>query len=64
MSNRYYGVDLGGDMPTDVTEAGSSTAKALEFVVTYDATGMNRTKVLLALGAIYNYIAQDTWPTV
>lgn len=64
MASRYYGVDIGGDMPTDVTEAGSTTSKNIELVVVYDATGMNKLAVLMALQALENYITQDTWPPV
>lgn len=64
MATRYYGVNVGGDMPTDVSEAGSTTSRPVELVLTYDATGMNKMQALKALEAIQNYISQDTWPPV
>ena len=62
MAERFYGVDVGGDMPTDVTEAASTTSKVQEFRVTYTTAGLDKTKVLNALEAIRNYIIADTFP--
>ena len=62
MANRYYGVSIGGGMPTEVTEAGSTTSKDVELAVNLSASGADRTQVLKALEAIQNYITTDTWP--
>lgn len=62
MATRYYGADLGDQFPADVTEAGSTTSKDIELAVVYTASEMDKTKVLLALTAIMNYIIQDTFP--
>ncbi|MFO1465858.1 MAG: hypothetical protein U1F35_05370 [Steroidobacteraceae bacterium] len=64
MTDRFYGVDIGGDMPSDVTEASSTTSKNIELRVTYDATGQSKLTVLLALEALTNYVSQDIWPPV
>lgn len=62
MATRYYGVNVGGGMPLDVSEAGSTTSRTVELAVIYDATGANKVEVLKALEAIKNYIAMDTYP--
>ncbi len=64
MTDRFYGADLGADLPTDVTEAASTTSKIVELRVAYDTTGLDRLKVVNALEAIKNYIIQDNWPPV
>lgn len=64
MATRFYGIDIGGDMPNDVTEAGSTTSKNIELAVVYDASGMDKKTVLIALEALYYYVSQDTWPPV
>ena len=62
MANRYYGVAIGGGMPTEVTESPSSTSKAVEVTVNLAAAGADKTAVLRALQAVEAYIATDTWP--
>lgn len=62
MATRYFGVNIGGTMPGDVSEAGSTTSRTVELVVVYDATGANKVTVLNALEAIKNYIVRDTYP--
>lgn len=62
MATRYYGVNIGGMMPVNVSESGSTTSRAVELVVTYDAAGANKMMVLNALEAIKNYIIQDNYP--
>lgn len=64
MADRFYGIDIGGDMPADVSEAASTTSKNIELRVTYDAAGMSKLMVLQALEAAYYYVSQDTWPPV
>lgn len=62
MATRFFGVNIGGSMPSDVSEAGSTTSRSVELSVVYDATGANKVQVLRAIKAIENYIIQDTWP--
>lgn len=65
MADRYYQVNMGGDMHNDVTEAGASAgAVPFEFRATYDATGNSKVNALKALDAIKQYIIADTWPPV
>lgn len=64
MTTRYYGVALGGDMKTDVTEDSSTTSAAIELAVVYDASGMTKTAVLKAVEAIKQHIITDNWPPV
>jgi len=62
VTTRYYGVSVGGGMPTEVTEASSTTSSTVELAVVYDATGADKVQVLNAIEAIKNYIIQDTYP--
>lgn len=59
MASRYYGVSVGGGLPADVTESGSTTSKKIELVVDLTATGLNKIQLLKALEALQNYIIQD-----
>lgn len=63
MAARYYGVANGGGMPTEVTEAASTTSAQYEFVIANTtATGATKEQALKALEAIEYYIINDTWP--
>ena len=62
MANRYYGVSIGGGMPTEVTEAAATTSKDVELTVNLSASGADRAQVLKCLEAISAYIATDKWP--
>lgn len=63
MTDRYYSVALGGDLPQDVTEGAAATPAAFADVrITYDATGASKEQVLKALEAVKGYVLQDNWP--
>lgn len=63
MAARYYGVPLGGDMKTDVTEAASTTSAAFEFVIANTTlTGSSKMAALKALEAIRQKLSEETWP--
>lgn len=65
MADRFYQVAVGGDMHSDVVEAGSTSAGSPhEFRWTYDATGANKVQALKALDAIKQYILMDNSPPV
>lgn len=65
MSDRFYSVPLGGDLPENVTEgAAASPAAFLDVRITYDATGASKEQFYKALGAVRDYILQDTFPPV
>lgn len=65
MADRFYQVQIGGDMPGDVTEAAATSAGVpVELRVTYDATGANKVQILKAIDALKQYITTDTWPPV
>ncbi len=65
MANRYYAVELGGDIPQHVTESAAASAAALVDVrITYDATGANKLEIVKALNAVAGYILQDDFPPV
>jgi len=55
MASRYYGANVGAMQPTDVTEAASTTSKAVEVQVDLSKT-TSRLAVLQALEALTNYI--------
>jgi hypothetical protein len=54
MADRFYGVAIGGKLPTDVTEDSSTTSAAVELRIS-DSAYSNKLLVLEALDAI------DTW---
>lgn len=62
MANRYYGVSVGGAMPTEVTEGSSSTSKDIELVVNMAATGISKRALLDAVEALEYKITTDNWP--
>lgn len=63
MAARYYGVPIGGSLPTNVTEASSTTSAQFEFVIANTtASGSTKEQVLRALEAIKNYVIADTYP--
>ena len=65
MADRFYQVAVGGDMVTDVVEAGTTSAGSpFEFRWTYDATGANKMQALKALDAIKQDITTGRFPPV
>lgn len=64
MTDRWYNVALGGDLPQDVTEGASDTAAFAAVRLTYDATYASKEQALKALEAVKGYILQDSWPPV
>jgi hypothetical protein len=63
MAERYWSTILGGDIATDVTEAGAANAGAFVDVrCTYDATGNSKEQLVKALDAVKMYVLQDNWP--
>jgi len=55
MADRFYGIDVGGQLPVDVTESGSTTSKAIELRVS-DTAYASRKAVELAIEALRWYI--------
>ncbi len=64
MTDRFYGADLGDTMQEEITEATTTTSKVVELRVEYDAAGLTKTDVLLAIESIKQRISQKTWPPV
>lgn len=62
MADRWWNAPLGAQIAEDVAEGAADTSQLVGVRVTYDATGANRTAVLLALDAARMAIEQDTWP--
>ena len=61
MSDKFYGVALGGKLAKDVTKATSTTSAVFEFRTT-DGTTTNRQEILNALEAIKQKIISDDFP--
>jgi hypothetical protein len=55
MADRFYGVAIGGKLPTDVTEDSSTTSAAVELRIS-DSAYSNKLLVLEALDAIEMYL--------
>jgi len=55
MADRFYGVAVGGQLPTDVTEAASTTSAAIELRVS-DSAYTSKQAVRAALEAIEMYL--------
>lgn len=62
MADRFYGVALGGQQPSNVTEAASTTSAVVELRIN-DTVYSSPLLVQLALEAIKNYIqTKETHP--
>lgn len=62
MADRFYGVNLGGMLPVDVSEAGSTTSRVVELRINDTVYG-NHVLVLQALEAVKNYLqTKETKP--
>lgn len=65
MADRYYAVELGGDIAQNVTEGAAATPAAFVDVrVTYDATGNSKLEAVKAIDAVRMKILEDSWPPV
>lgn len=62
MTERYYNIDLGGDLPENVAEGAADTSLFVAVRVTYDATGATKEQLVKALEAVQLYVLQDTYP--
>lgn len=62
MADRFYGIDLGKQQPSDVSESASTTSKAIELRIN-DTVYTSPLLVQLALEAVKNYLqARETHP--
>jgi len=55
MADKFYSVDLGGKIPSQVTEGAATSGKAIELRVS-DTVYASKMGVLLGLEAIEDYI--------
>jgi hypothetical protein len=55
MADRFYGIAVGGKLPTDITEDASTTSAAIELRVA-DSAYTNKLYVIEALQAILAYM--------
>jgi hypothetical protein len=62
MTTHYIGADINDNTPPDLSYGTSTTSKGIELVVNDATTGIDRTKVLIALEAIEAKIATGNWP--
>jgi hypothetical protein len=56
MADRFYGIAVGGKLPTDVTEAASTTSLAIELRVS-DSAYANKLYIIEAVEALEAYLA-------
>jgi hypothetical protein len=56
MADRFYGIAVGGKLPTDVTEAASTTSLAIELRIS-DSAYANKLLVIEAVEALEYYLA-------
>ncbi len=62
MADRFYSVVLGEQLPSQVTEGGSTSAEAIELRVS-DTVYANKKEVILGVKAIVDYlITRETRP--
>lgn len=62
MASRFYGIDLGGNKPTDVTEGAATGSKGVEIQVDLSKV-TRRTDILLLVEALQHYlITRETDP--
>lgn len=59
---RYYGMDVGKSLPSDVKESSSSTGRDIEIVVVFNTPTADKRRVLEALNALKYYLLFDGWP--
>lgn len=63
MADRYYRLNLGQKLQSDVIKSAAATPGAFVDVrVTFDAPFANKTEIFNALRAIENFIEKDNWP--
>lgn len=55
MADRFYGIAVGGKLPTDVTEAAATTGAAIELRVS-DTAYTNKLFVIEAIEALEGYL--------
>lgn len=62
MADKFYGVNRGGGLPIDVSEAGSTTGRAIEVRVN-DTVYTAKLDVIIALKAVLAHLeTKETWP--
>lgn len=64
MADRFYSVSLGEQTDDQVTEGATTSGEPIELRVQYDAAGMDKISVLLALETLMSRITKDNWPPV
>lgn len=55
MADRFYGIAVGGQLPKDVTESGSTTSAAIELRIS-DTAYTTKKHVLMALEGLEAYL--------
>lgn len=62
MADHFYGVNLGDEMPAEVSVGTSTTSKTFELRITDAVTGTNKLAVLKALDTLKAYLVRDNAP--
>lgn len=61
MADHFYGVNLGDEMPAEVSTGTSTTSKKIELRIE-DGNSLSKTDVIKALDSLKAYIARDNAP--
>lgn len=62
MADHFYGVNLGDEMPAEVTVGTSTTSKTFELRITDGVTGTSKLAVIKALDTLKAYLVRDSAP--
>jgi hypothetical protein len=62
LADHFYGVNLGDEMPAEVSVGTSTTSKTFELRITDGVTGTSKTEVIKALDTLKAYIATHDAP--
>ena len=62
MADTFYGIDLGGQGPDDVTTATSTTSKKIELRVEQAVSGMNKITLIKAIDALKAKVVEGDAP--
>jgi len=62
MAAHYYGVNLGDEMPSEVTVGTSTTSKTVELVITDAVAGTTKLAVIKAIDTLKAYLTRDSAP--
>lgn len=62
MADHFYGVNLGDEMPAEVSTGTSTTSKKIELRIEDGVTGVNKLAVIKAIDTLKAYLVRDNAP--